>query len=138
MRRGLVGEGNLRFVDVTTRNGNALLLSARELVWEVVGSICQADNLQTVHRALANLSRGMSARATVKHGQLDILERSRTREEVEALKHESKFLVPDVGELVLVELGDIDAVKQVRAFRRTVETSEQIHQGRLSGSAGSH
>ena len=88
--------------------------------------------------ALADFPGGMATGPTVQHRELDVFERSRAREEVEALKNETEFLVSDVGELVLVQLRNINAVEMVGAFGGSVEAAEQIHQGRLPGSTGAH
>ena len=52
----------------------------------------------------------LSATAVVKHRQLHVLQRGRTREEIEALEHEADLLIADRRELVLAEALDADAV----------------------------
>jgi hypothetical protein len=122
--RGFVRQQHLRFIYETAGDGHTLLLAAGKLVGKMVRAICQTHDLEAVQRAIANLPRGMATGATVQHGKLDILERRRAREEIEALKNEAELLIPDVGQFVLVELGDIDAVKAVGASRGPVEAPE--------------
>ena len=53
----------------------------------------------------------------VEQRQLDIFERGGAREQVETLENETEFAVANVGQLIAVEPGDVDAVEQITAAR---------------------
>jgi len=59
-------------------------------------------------------------------------------QEIEALENEAEFFVPQVGQLVAVERGDIDVVEQVEPARGPVEAAQRIHQRGFAGAAGAH
>jgi len=103
----------------------------------MVGSVGKTDDLEAVERPLAHVARRVALLA-VHHGQLRVFQSSGTGEQVEALENETDLLVADVGELVAVELGNIDPVEQIAAARRTVEAAEQVHERGLAGAARSH
>ncbi len=86
-------------------------------------------------RALVALARGD---ARVEERQLDVLERARPREEVEALEDEAERPVADLGELVAVEPRDLLAGEPVGAERRPVEAAEDVHQRRLARAGRAH
>src|SRR5436309_2133083 len=80
----------------------ALLLATGKLVGKVISAIGEADDIQTVQRTIADLGSGKSPFAPVEHRKLDVLQRGRARQKVEALEHETDFLISDVGQLILV------------------------------------
>ena len=86
----------LRLVDERARDRDALLLPARELVGVVLEPLAEADALERRARALR---RSRDADAGVDQRQLDVLERARARQQVEALEHEAELAVAHVGEL---------------------------------------
>src|ERR1043165_103234 len=118
-----------------TRNRDALALTARELVWLVHQALGEVDGAQ---RLLGHLVSLRSTDATIDQRQLDVVKRSRAREQVEGLKDEADFLVTNTSELVVVHLGNVFAVEPVLALRRRIETSDQVHQGRLAGAGWSN
>ena len=107
---GLVGQEQLRAVNQGAGNGDALLLSARELVGQVVVAGGQTDDLEGMHGSLAHFFRGDAPRG-VEHGQLDVFERGGAREQIEPLEDKTELLVAHVGELVAVQFGDVNAVE---------------------------
>jgi hypothetical protein len=76
------------------------------------------------------------ADAGVEQRQLDVVERRRPRQQVEALEDEADLLVPDHRELVLRHAGNVHAVEEVLAARRTIEAAEDVHQRGLAGTRG--
>ena len=75
-------------------------------------------------------------RAVIEHRQLDVVERCRAREQVEALEHEADFSVPDDRELVLRHPRDVFTIQNVRAAGRAIQAPEDVHQRRFAGSRG--
>ena len=131
----LVGEEDRRIVDERPRDRDALTLSAGELVRLVRHPVREAHGLQRLDGPLAALA----ARQTrIDERELDLLQSVRAREQVERLKHEADLLVADRGKLVVGHPCDLAAVENVGARRGRVQTSNQIHEGRLAGSRRTH
>src|SRR5688572_29716975 len=76
--------------------------------------------------------------ARVHERQLDVLERARAGEQVEVLEHEADQLVTHARELGAAQAGDLAALEHVAPRRRAIEAAEDVHQGGLSRSRGSH
>jgi hypothetical protein len=76
--------------------------------------------------------------AGVDQRQLDVLEHVGARDEVEGLEDEADLLVADVGQRVVVETRDVDAVDQVAARSRHVEAADEVHHRRLARPRRSH
>ena len=74
----------------------------------------------------------------VKHRQLDIFQCAGARQQVEALKHEAKFLVPQLGQLLAVKPGHGDAIEQIVSAGGLVEAAERVHQGGFARAARAH
>ena len=79
----------------------------------VVVALAEADGLQRLHRALVPLGGLHLAAAVVEQRQLDVVERRRAREQVEALEHEPDLPVADHRELVLRHPRHVLAVEDV-------------------------
>ena len=62
----------------------------------------------------------------------------RPGEEVEGLEDEPDLLVPDAGQLVLVERGDVLSLQEILARRGFVETAQDVHQAGFPGAGGAH
>jgi hypothetical protein len=101
--RRLVGEQNRRLVDESASDGDALPLTARELIRPMLDAVTELDALESFRRALSAL---VSADTGVDQRQLDVMERGRAGEQVERLKNESDLAIPDASQLVLVLVGD--------------------------------
>jgi hypothetical protein len=93
---------------------HALLLPARELRREVRGPAFEPDQPQRLERARVALG---AARLAVDQRDLDVLERGRARQQVEALEDEADLAVADLGEAVARERRDIRAVEDERPRR---------------------
>src|SRR4030095_17189415 len=75
---------------------------------------------------------------TVEERQLDVLERRRARQEIKALENETKLAIANVGQLIAVETGNIEAIEQVAAVSWAIEATEQIHQGGFPRTTRAH
>jgi hypothetical protein len=63
------------------------------------------------------------------------LRRRERRDQVELLEDEADRSEPEVGEAVVVEVAEVDAVEQQLAGAGAVETAEQLQQRRLARAA---
>jgi len=63
----------------------------------------------SAHSARALLLCGQAA-LSVHHGQLNVFERGRAREQVETLENEADFLVPQIRKLIAVESGNVHTI----------------------------
>ena len=86
----LVGEDQDRLVDQRPRDRDALLLAARQLRRAMVQPVAEADRRQRRARLARRVAR---AGAGIDHRQLDIGERGRARQQVEALEDEADLAV---------------------------------------------
>src|ERR1051326_1180263 len=135
--RRLVSEHDCRIRDERACDGDALLLSAGQLRGLIAFASFQSHAMQRVERRFVPLLARPSELA-VQQRQLDVLDRRRAREQIEALKNEADLRVANDGALVAIELRDVDSVEQVRSGRRTIEAAEDVHQRRLAGAGRSH
>ena len=87
-----------------------MTLTSRKLVRAVHHAIRQIDGGQ---RLLGHLPALRTGNSTVNQRQLNVVQSGSPREQVEGLKYEANFLVPDAGQLVVVHFRDILAVKPV-------------------------
>ena len=85
----LVGEQDRRLGHQRARDRDALLLAARQLVGMMLGRFSRPDRGQRRHRPPPALRRRDAAVVRVQQRQLDVLERRRARQQVEALEHEA-------------------------------------------------
>src|SRR5207253_10360380 len=75
--------------------------------------------------------------ARVHEWQLEVARHGRARDEVEVLENEPDLAVADVRELEVIERPDVDAVEEIRALRRQIETADDVHQRRLAAARAS-
>src|SRR5262245_3945207 len=125
----LVGEQQHRVGNERARDRDALLLSARHLVRMVIDARTEADRFERGLRQLMAL-RSFDP-AGIKERELDVLERGRSRQEIEPLEDEADLLVPYLGELALRELGHVATVETIGPGGRSVQASKEMHEGRL-------
>ena len=92
----LVGEQDERRAGDRARDGDALLLAARELRREVLHAVRHADLLERLLDALLALVRGHAA---VGQRQLDVLVDREVADQVEALEDEADLAVADARAL---------------------------------------
>ena len=131
----LVGQENRRIVDQSPGDGDALSLTAGQLVRAVVHARAQFD---LVERSLGALDTVSLGDAGIDQRQLDVVQRGRARQQVEGLEDETDLLVADARQLVVVHLADLFAVEEVGALRGRVEAANQVHQRRLARARRPH
>ena len=125
----------MRLVDERTGDGDALTLSAREFVRQMLSAVGEADggkHFLCPLQALAPLYPRIDERKS------DIIERRNARKQIEVLKDEADLLVARECQRIIAEPCDFLAVELVRALRRTVETAENVHQRGFSRARGPH
>ena len=106
----LVGEEERRIVGERARDGDALLLAARELRRIVMARDRRARRRPAAHRR----ARAASLHAGNLHRHQHVLERRQRREQMKELEHEADPLAAQPRERVLVERRDVDAVERRR------------------------
>ena len=104
LRRGvevagrLVGEQQRRLGHQRARDRDALLLAARELGRRVLRAVGEPDRCERLAARAARRSRARTP--PVDQRQLDVLERGRARQQVEALEHEAEVVAAQQRALV--------------------------------------
>src|SRR6185503_15333333 len=98
----------------------------------------KADRLQ--RSARPGESRGSTGRAggSVEQRQCDVLKRTGACQKIEALKDKSETLAADAREFRFTEPCDIDTIKIVIAAGRSVEATENRHEGRFARAGRTH
>jgi hypothetical protein len=74
----------------------------------------------------------------VNQGQLDVFSRGSAWQQIKILEHESDLAIPDIGEPISIETGDVCAVQNVVACGGPVEATQNIHERGFSGTARAH
>lgn len=69
---------------------------------------------------------------SIEQGQLRILHRARTGDQVETLEHEPNLPVADVCQLVRPKTTDIDSIEQIPSPCGLVKATQDVHQRRLA------
>ena len=132
---GLVGEDEKGIVGQASGDGHALLLSAGELGGAMFQAIAQPDH---VGQLAASLSGVGADPALVVQRNLDVLQHGQLGNEVVRLEDETDAGSADLGEPVVVHLGDVVEPEQDRAGAGSVEASEQVQKRALSRAGGAH
>ena len=70
--------------------------------------------------------------------KLDVVERGRSREQVEGLEDESDLPISYAGELVLAQVAYFDTVQPIVAIRWRIQAADEVHEGRLTTSGRTH
>ena len=95
---GLVGQQDRRVVHEGAGDGDALALTAGELVRLVVHAALEIDLL---HGELGHLEALVGGNAGVDQRQLDIVQRRGAGQQVERLEDEADLFVADAGQVVV-------------------------------------
>ena len=125
----LVGQQDDRLAGDRPRDGDALLLPARQLAGQVFRAMRHADAFERFGDALPPLVR---AHPAIGQRQLHVLEHREIADQVEALEDEPDFAIADARALRGRQLRDRPAVQPVRTRRRRVEQAENRQQRRLA------
>ncbi|MBA2297469.1 MAG: ATP-binding cassette domain-containing protein [Actinobacteria bacterium] len=131
--RRLVGEEHRRTRDERARDGDALLLAARELGWAMAPAIGEPGRVEQLLEPLA-LDPGTGDRER----EGDVLLGGEHRQEVEELEDETDVPPAKPGQLVVLQGRDLHAVDLDRAARRPVEPGENVHESRLARAGRAH
>ena len=78
------------------------------------------------------------AHAGIDQRQLDIVQRGGAWKQVEGLKNEPDFLVPDARQIVVDHIADEVSVDVIQALGRRIQTADQVHEGGFSGARRTH
>lgn len=117
------------------RDGDPLALPARELRWAVMVAVTDTHAIEEVPSTFATAL----TRPVVEHqGERDVLERIRTREEVEGLEDKPDLSTSERGTFVVGGGGDVVAGDLNGSFRGCVECTHEVHQRALTRPARSH
>mgnify|MGYP001826202426 CR=1 FL=1 len=98
--RRLVGQQESWLPGERSGNRDALLLAARQLRGEVLGSRGEAITFQAAHNAALAFFR---IESSLPDRHIDVVKDVEFRDQVEALEYESDFLVPNPGAILVVE-----------------------------------
>ena len=131
----LVGQDHRRVGHQRSGDRHPLLLSARQLGGEMVDPVGQAHLGQRGQRPLPAL---VAAQPGVGQRQLDVAERSRARDQIEALEDEADLAVAQIRQVVLVGAADVESVEAVDAAARRIQAAEDVHQRGLAAARAAH
>ena len=116
-------------------DSDALALTAGKFVRFVAGAVGESDVIERLHCALTAL---IFADARIDERQFDIVKRIAAWKKIEGLEDEADFFITDFGEIVVVEPGNVDTIKEVIAACWRVEAADDIHQGRFARAGRPH
>ena len=126
-----VAEDELRVGDHGASHGDALLLSAGELLWVVGGAV---DDVHPLQHFVDLRFAFRFAEADVAQRQFHVFEDVHVVDEVEALEHEADDAATQFQAVALAQGGDLPAVEPVTACVGGVEESEDVEQRGLAAS----
>ena len=132
---GLIREDDRGFVGERACDGDALLLSAGQLIGTEAEAIREADLREEFSGAplgRAALDAGEIAR------DLHVFDGGERSQEIEVLEHESEMMGAERGEVSLGRGGKVDAVDQDGATGGAQHRAEHEEQGGLAAAGGSH
>ena len=123
--RRLIGQYEFRISDHGTGNGYTLLLTTRELLRIVLGTVTDVHALQhIVHHLLAF---GLLD-AEVSQREFYVFEHIQFIDEVKALENEADNAFSQAGTLLFLKIGYFGAQELVTAFGRIVKEAKGIEQ----------
>ena len=114
-------------------DGDALLLAAGQLARAVLQAVLQADRGDDLVDP-----RRVAVVAAEHQRQEDVLLGRERRDEVVGLEDEPDLAPAQLGEVLVVELGEVGVADVHGAGRQRVETGEAVHQGALAGPGRAH
>src|SRR5512133_1476833 len=101
----------------------------------MLNTFSQADHLQRLACPLQTL---ILRQSRIQRWELYIFQSSRSRQQIQTLKHEPELPVANACQALLVQLRDIDPVEQIAARAWLIYASEHVPEGRLAASARTH
>ena len=103
----------------------------------VVEPIAQADQAGHLDRPFLGLGADLAG-PLVGQRELDVLEDRVLLDQVVRLEDEAEVAAADLGELVVVEPGDVAAAQEVLAAGGAVEAAQQVEHGALARARRAH
>src|SRR5579872_4531627 len=133
--RRLVCKQQRRIADDGASDGDPLLLTARELLRQMVHALLKANQFQCGHYVLAAL---LCVQLGEQQRQLYILEGGEHWNQIERLKHVPDVLVSPARRLRIVEAENVLAQDKQFARRRPVDGGNHVQQRRLARTRWPH
>ena len=129
----LVRQQDRRIHRQRARNGDALALSARQLVRKMVHARGQLHEVEQLARAIVDLLPRPAAQV---QRQRHVLDARQARQQIEELKDEAELVPPHRRQPIVCEAVEALAVERDGARRRPVQPADEIQQRRFSRSRG--
>ena len=129
----LIGQDHLAAIHQGPRDADPLLLAAGELSRLVMRPITQPQPLQQLPGARPAL---LLVQTGIDGGNFHVADRIQVREQVIALEDETKVMAAQGGQLVGGELAGRTPLDAVLATGGAIQTAQNVHQRRLTGSRG--
>ena len=107
-------------------NADSLLLTARELVWQMLCAVRKSHLPECFHRLFFIRHR------VVVLCHHNIFQCGQVVHKVKLLKHKAYFVAPYLGQFLLAPLGDVRAIQYDLAERRFIHAAYTIYHGRLA------
>ena len=133
--RWFIGQDDSRIVDQRTGHSHTLFLTTREFVGFVGGAIGQSHKLQQLLGTLLSLLRRSACNISWNH---DILDGSKLGQQLVELEHKTQMLVAEIGQFLSRQATGVDAINNHLSAIGTVERTDNLQQGGLTGSAGAN
>ena len=123
MSRALVGKDYLWTEHHGTGYCHTLLLTARELMGEVLGTVTYSHALHNILHPLFAL---LSSDIEISERQLDVLLHVQLVDEVERLEHEAYLSLAHIGAVLLLQCRYFIPVEPILPARGIVEQSKDV------------
>src|SRR5215204_5713591 len=133
VRGRLIGQDQWRIVGEGAGDGDALLLTARQVAWAVVEALAEPEAVQQLFGAGPGLSGWHPGRP---QWRLDVVAGGQAGHQVEGLEHYPHAVAPVLGEGGPAEGGHLGVADPDRARRRPQDRGQGRQQGRLARAAG--
>ena len=124
--RRLVGQDKARFAHHGTCYGHTLLLTARELLWIVLGTMAHVHTAQDVQHPLLTLALG---HVQVLELQFHVLLHGEFVDEVETLEHEAYASLAQTCALTFLHIGHFLAIERICTGVGVVKQAKDVQQG---------
>ena len=131
----IIYQDNLGTVDERPGHGYALALAAAQLRGLVVQTVLQVHALQQPLGAGKGVGPVVAAQ---QGGYGDILEHGELGQQLVELEHKTDVAVAEVGQLLVLQREHILSLVAYLALLWRIECADNLQQGRLAGTAGSH
>ena len=132
---GLIGENQLRPGHYGTGDGNALLLTAGELLRKMLGTVADGHALHDIR----DLGLALGGRyVQIPKRQLNVLIHIEFVDQVEALEHEADVAFAELGTLFLLEAADLGAEEFIGTTGGIVQQAQNVQQRGLAAARRPH